>query len=139
MWFSNPNTCIANRMHYSFLTITYTFLTLPDVFLTLTYAFLTATICLSNPTIYFLNSAVTQVSATRVQLGLDHPFRYMHYGQYQGLVDGMGGYVDERAEVALLSRRIMIFGTAEAAPYDLQGEASPWDWMGVKRHFNVFN
>ena len=73
---------------------------------------------------------MTLLSASRVQLGLDHSFQYMHYGQFQGLPDGLGGYVDERAEVALLSRRITIFGTAEAAPYDLEGEVAERDWVG---------
>ena len=56
-----------------------------------------------------------------MKLSLDHSFAYNHYGQYQGLPDGLGGFVDERAEVALLSRNILIFGTEEEGAYKLEG------------------
>jgi len=35
--------------------------------------------------------------------------------------DGFGGYIDETAEVALLTRNIVITGSDEAAPYNLEG------------------
>lgn len=64
---------------------------------------------------------MTQVAGGSVQLSLDHSFTYMHYGKYQGLPDGLEGYVDERAEVALLTRNILIFGTDEDGAYKLEG------------------
>ena len=65
--------------------------------------------------------AVTPLPGGSVNLSLDHSFAYNHYGQYQGLADGLGGYVDERAEVALLSRNILIFGTNEDGANKLEG------------------
>ena len=83
-----------------------------------------------NPCVFVFAPAVTPLLNNQVRLGLDHSFLFMHYGKYQGLADGLGGYVDERAEVALLSRRITIFGTAEAAPYNLEGEVAQRDRVG---------
>ncbi len=55
---------------------------------------------------------------------LDSKVVYNHYGTKNGISDGFGGYIDERAEVMLLSRNIVIKGTDEPAPYDLEGGAS---------------
>ena len=52
---------------------------------------------------------------------LDGPLMYDHYGTYNGLSDGFGGYVDERSEVMLISRNIQITGTDEPPPHDLEG------------------
>ena len=45
----------------------------------------------------------------------------MHYGNPYGIPDGFGGFVDERAEVALLNRTIVIRGLDEPAPYQYEG------------------
>lgn len=52
---------------------------------------------------------------------LDGSLRWMHYGDPRGVPDGFGGYVDERAEVALLSRRIVITGEDEPPPHQYEG------------------
>jgi len=54
-------------------------------------------------------------------LTLDKPLTYNHYGNPLGVPDGFGGYIDETAEVALLSRNIVVTGSDEAAPYGLEG------------------
>lgn len=46
---------------------------------------------------------------------------YKHWGNLTGVTDGFGGYVDERAEVMLLTRNIVITGTEEPSPYQLEG------------------
>ena len=51
---------------------------------------------------------------------LDKPLKYMHYGLTE--TDGFGGTVDQRTEVALLTRNIVITGTDEPAPSDLDGD-----------------
>lgn len=48
----------------------------------------------------------------------------MHYGEPNSLSDGFGGFVDERAEVALLDRNIVVMGTKEDEPYNLEGTVS---------------
>lgn len=51
---------------------------------------------------------------------LNKAVKYEHFGNAK-LSDGLGGYVDQRAEVALLSRNIQIKGMVEPPPYDLDG------------------
>ncbi|CAI5492091.1 unnamed protein product, partial [Closterium sp. Naga37s-1] len=52
---------------------------------------------------------------------LEKPLRLMHFGDPKGVPDGYGGFVDQRAEVALLNRSIAITGTDEPAPYHREG------------------
>lgn len=52
---------------------------------------------------------------------LDGPLQWMHWGDARGIPDGFGGYVDERAEVALLSRNIVITGVDEPRPHQYEG------------------
>ncbi|CAI5529275.1 unnamed protein product, partial [Closterium sp. Naga37s-1] len=52
---------------------------------------------------------------------LEKPLRLMHFGDPKGVPDGYGGFVDQRAEVALLNRTIAITGTDEPAPYHREG------------------
>ncbi|CAI5458328.1 unnamed protein product, partial [Closterium sp. Yama58-4] len=52
---------------------------------------------------------------------LEKPLRLMHFGDPKGIPDGWGGFVDQRAEVALLNRTIAITGTDEPAPYHREG------------------
>lgn len=59
--------------------------------------------------------------ATNSTVLLDKPLKYMHYGQPRSLDDGFGGFIDQRAEVALLSRNIVITGTKEAPPKQREG------------------
>eukprot|EP00271_Cylindrocystis_brebissonii_P022455 TRINITY_DN8652_c0_g1_i1.p1 TRINITY_DN8652_c0_g1~~TRINITY_DN8652_c0_g1_i1.p1 ORF type:complete len:1139 (-),score=148.93 TRINITY_DN8652_c0_g1_i1:828-4244(-) len=56
-----------------------------------------------------------------VKFTLDRPLKYMHWGGNQTLSDGFGGFIDESAEVALLSRNIVIKGTEESGANSLQG------------------
>lgn len=43
-------------------------------------------------------------------ISLDGPLRYNHYGQVNGLNDGFGGFIEERAEVMLLSKNNCHYG-----------------------------
>ncbi|CAI5537597.1 unnamed protein product, partial [Closterium sp. Naga37s-1] len=52
---------------------------------------------------------------------LEKPLRLMHFGDPKGVPDGYGGFVDQRAEVALLDRTIAITGTDEPVPYHREG------------------
>lgn len=52
---------------------------------------------------------------------LSQALQWMHFGDPKGVRDGFGGYIDERGEVALLSRNIVITGTDEPAPYNYEG------------------
>lgn len=52
---------------------------------------------------------------------LDSRVNWNHWGEQFGIPDGFGGFIDERAEVALLSRNIMITGQDEPAPNQLEG------------------
>ncbi|CAI5468813.1 unnamed protein product [Closterium sp. Yama58-4] len=54
-------------------------------------------------------------------IGLAKPLRFRHEGNLQGTPDGVGGTVDIRGEVALLTRNIIIRGYKEKAPYDTDG------------------
>lgn len=54
-------------------------------------------------------------------LTLDKALQWSHWGNARGIPDGFGGFVDERAEVALLSRNIVITGVDEPAPYQYEG------------------
>eukprot|EP00271_Cylindrocystis_brebissonii_P014265 TRINITY_DN35570_c0_g1_i1.p1 TRINITY_DN35570_c0_g1~~TRINITY_DN35570_c0_g1_i1.p1 ORF type:complete len:1629 (-),score=236.92 TRINITY_DN35570_c0_g1_i1:1352-6238(-) len=56
-----------------------------------------------------------------VNLTFSQPLKYMHWGNPGSLPDGFGGFVDQRAEVALLSRNILITGTEELYPYEYHG------------------
>lgn len=53
------------------------------------------------------------------ELRLNRPLRYNHYGRY--VPDGFKGAIDERAEVALLTRNIVIRGSVEQGPHKLEG------------------
>lgn len=57
----------------------------------------------------------------RLHLALDQPLNFNHYGDPRGIPDGFGGHIDETAEVAVLARNIVIAGTDEPAPHDLEG------------------
>lgn len=48
-------------------------------------------------------------------------FQYKHFGDPRGLPDGFGGFIDERAEVGLLTRRIRISSPTEPEPNALHG------------------
>lgn len=52
---------------------------------------------------------------------LDRNLRWMHFGDPKGVPDGFGGFIDERAEVALLSRNIVITGEDEPPPHQYEG------------------
>lgn len=52
---------------------------------------------------------------------LARPLTYNHFGDPRGVPDGFGGFIDETAEVALLTRNIVITGTDEPEPYNLEG------------------
>eukprot|EP00271_Cylindrocystis_brebissonii_P008679 TRINITY_DN23152_c0_g1_i1.p1 TRINITY_DN23152_c0_g1~~TRINITY_DN23152_c0_g1_i1.p1 ORF type:complete len:1355 (+),score=152.80 TRINITY_DN23152_c0_g1_i1:1043-5107(+) len=73
--------------------------------------------------------SITKISKSvngKTTISLDAAFVYMHWGDLKGLSDGFGGYIDQTAEVALLSKRIVIKGTEEGSvpvtdPYYLQG------------------
>ncbi|CAI5467409.1 unnamed protein product [Closterium sp. Yama58-4] len=54
-------------------------------------------------------------------LTLSSPLAYSHFGDPLGVPDGFGGYIDERAEVALLSRTVTITSVPESSPYDREG------------------
>lgn len=69
----------------------------------------------------FCGFSVTSTGSGQSIISLRQPLKYKHYGTIHGLSDGFGGFVDERAEVLLLSRRIVITSTDEPAPYNLEG------------------
>lgn len=52
---------------------------------------------------------------------LESAVKNKHIGDARAIPDGFGGFIDQRAEVALLSRNIQIQGLQEGAPYDLEG------------------
>lgn len=58
---------------------------------------------------------------SRTKISLDKELQYMHYGRPNSLSDGFGGFIEQRAEVALLDRNIKVTGTQEPAPFDLEG------------------
>lgn len=55
------------------------------------------------------------------KITLNKAFTWMHFGDAKGIPDGFGGFVDERAEVALLSRNIVLTGVDEPPPYQYEG------------------
>lgn len=63
--------------------------------------------------------AVRRLSPWETQITLDRKLKWRHMGVR--VADGMGGTVDERAEVALLSRNIMITGLVEGGDLRYEG------------------
>jgi len=70
-------------------------------------------------TIASVNCSSTAPGSCEVLLA--RPLVYNHFGDPKGVPDGFGGYIEEAAEVALLTRNIVITGTDEPAPYSLEG------------------
>ncbi|GJP29908.1 hypothetical protein CLOM_g20367 [Closterium sp. NIES-68] len=66
-------------------------------------------------------TAVTTFPNGTSLLTLSRPLSYSHFGDPLGVPDGFGGYINERAEVALLSRTVTITSTPEASPYEKEG------------------
>ncbi|MET1412068.1 G8 domain-containing protein [Roseibium sp. HPY-6] len=63
---------------------------------------------------------ISAVSADGLSFTLDKPLKYMHYGETQTVENGLEGAerqawtIDERAQVALLSRNVKITGDSDA-------------------------
>lgn len=68
----------------------------------------------------FIISRVDSTGTGESIISLDKPLKYMHYGNADSLPDN-SGLLNERAEVALISRNIVITGTDEPSPFDLEG------------------
>eukprot|EP00271_Cylindrocystis_brebissonii_P021385 TRINITY_DN7575_c0_g1_i1.p1 TRINITY_DN7575_c0_g1~~TRINITY_DN7575_c0_g1_i1.p1 ORF type:complete len:1194 (-),score=130.61 TRINITY_DN7575_c0_g1_i1:1675-5256(-) len=66
-------------------------------------------------------TSVVSIGAGRSFITLSGAMRYMHYGSPNTLTDGFGGFLDQQAEVVLVSRNIVIMGTDEPSPYQLEG------------------
>jgi len=83
------------------------------------------------PTSYFsLHEDVVTITKkqhlgkNKYRLTLNKGLTFNHSGDPLGIPDGFGGYIDETAEVALLRRNIVITGTDEPAPHELEGGTS---------------
>ncbi|CAI5505871.1 unnamed protein product, partial [Closterium sp. Naga37s-1] len=66
-------------------------------------------------------TAVTTFPNGTSLLTLSRALTYSHFGDPLGVPDGFGGYINERAEVALLSRTVTITSIPESSPYDREG------------------
>ncbi|CAI7748593.1 unnamed protein product [Closterium sp. NIES-53] len=63
--------------------------------------------------------SVTAVGGNKWKVALSAPLSYSHFGEV--VSDGFGGTIDERGEVVLLNRTVVIRGEDEAAPHNWEG------------------
>ncbi|CAI7857081.1 unnamed protein product, partial [Closterium sp. NIES-54] len=66
-------------------------------------------------------TGVRRVSPSSSIISLYRPLKHSHDGERNAVRDGFGGTVDVRAEVALLTRNIVIQGVHEQPPYQYDG------------------
>ncbi|CAI5515198.1 unnamed protein product [Closterium sp. Naga37s-1] len=62
---------------------------------------------------------VTAMGGSKWRVNLSAPLSYSHFGEI--VPDGFGGTIDERGEVVLLNRTVVIRGEDEAAPHNWEG------------------
>ncbi|CAI7826470.1 unnamed protein product [Closterium sp. NIES-53] len=62
---------------------------------------------------------VTAMPGNKWKVALSAPLSYSHFGEV--VPDGFGGTIDERGEVVLLNRTVVIRGEDEAAPHNWEG------------------
>ncbi|CAI5470029.1 unnamed protein product [Closterium sp. Yama58-4] len=66
-------------------------------------------------------TGVRRINPSSSVISLYRPLKHSHDGERHAVRDGFGGTVDVRAEVALLTRNIVIQGVHEQPPYQYDG------------------